>query len=59
MGLGEGLAQGLDLGQLELAVAALAALGHRVAEPPLPAAQRIGADAEHLGGGVCADGAHA
>ena len=58
MGLCERLAQGLDLGQLELAVAALGALGHRVAEPPLPAAQCVGADAQHLGGGISADRTH-
>src|SRR5207302_11407647 len=57
--LGEGLAQRLDLGELELAVAALRAAGGAEAEAPLPRAQCVGTHAEHGGGGVRADDAHA
>ena len=59
MRLREGLPQRLDLRQLELAVPALGTPRHRVAEAPLPAAQRVRADTQHRRGGVRADRAHA
>ena len=52
------VAQRLDLVELVEAVVAGRARGRRVAEPPLPAAQRARADAEHLRGCVDPDPAH-
>src|SRR5207248_3381421 len=47
VGLREGLPERLDLGQLELPVAALRTAGLGIAEAALPAAQRVRADAQH------------
>ena len=58
VGLEQGAAQRLQLGQVVLAVAALRAARLRVAEAALPAAQRVGAHAEQLGGCVRPDTAH-
>ena len=55
---GEGLAERLELGQLELAVAALRAPGLGVAETPLPTPQRVGTDAQHRRSRVRAHGTH-
>src|SRR5439155_1710198 len=58
VGLGEGLAERLELGQLELAVAALRAPRLGVAETPLPTPQRVGTDAQHRRSRVRTHGAH-
>src|SRR6185295_10504990 len=57
-GLGEGVAQRLQLDQLVVAVVALRALRRGKAVAALPAAQRVGADPEHFGGGVGSDSWH-
>ena len=54
-GLGEGVAQRLQLDQLVLAVVAGGAPRLGEAEAALPATQGVGVDAEKLGSSVCAD----
>ncbi len=58
VGLGERGAQRLDLGQRVLAVAAGRPARAREPVAPLPAAERVGADAEHHGSGVRANSVH-
>jgi hypothetical protein len=59
VGLLERRAQGLDLVEVELPVAARGAARLGEPEAPLPGAQRVRADAEHGCSGVGADRAHA
>ena len=59
VGLLEGRAQRLDLGELELPVPARRAPRLGEPEAALPGAQRVRADAEHGRSGVRADGTHA
>ena len=56
--LEQGPAQRLELDKVVLAMAAGGAAGLRVAEAPLPAAQRVGADSEELCRCVGSDSAH-
>jgi hypothetical protein len=56
--LAERVAQGLDLGELVVAVVALGPSRLRVAQAALPGAKRRRADAEHFGSSAGADSAH-
>ena len=58
VGLGQRQPQRLDLGQRVLAVTARRAVRAREAVAPLPAAQRVRADAEHHGSRVGPDSTH-
>src|SRR5205085_2085517 len=58
VGLLEGLAQRLDLGEIELPVASGCAARRRIAEPALPGPQRVWAYAQHRRRGMGSEDAH-